>query len=457
MNPNYSYDNFQVEMNSLDEVNNDSNSSNSKNINKELENNNNDNNSLNINNFNSGKTLSNYIPKLNNNIYQNNQLFNININNYISKREIPYQSYSINELIEKSDILCRNQSGCRFLQKKIDENPKIVLSIFSLIKNKINNLIIDPFGNYFIQKLLEYLNLNQINEIITNYINKNFLEICLNPHGTRVIQKLIERIYNYDLLLEKFNVLLNPNLFEIIMNQNSTHIIIKYMNLIKFPKNKNILFFIQKNLFSLATHKHSCCTIQKAIETLENPRKKIILMNLAQISNKLFNDQFGNYVVQFALSMKEQEVNTIIINNYLNDFKNNSCGKYSSNVFEKCFECSNLEIKIMIIKNICNYSNVQTLLYDIYGNNILLQIIKESLEPYKTYFFQLIGSLIDGLKVFPYGSIIFHKFISNFPNILNFVNKNSIYTNNNINGIYYHSYNNIELQNRILSNQKINQ
>ena len=283
------------------------------------------------------------------------------------------------------------------------------------------------------------------------------MEICLNPHGTRVIQKLIERIYNYDLLLEKFNMLLHPNLFEIIMNQNSTHIIIKYMNLIKFPKNKNILFFIQKNLFSLATHKHSCCTIQKAIETLENPQKKIILMNLAQISNKLFNDQFGNYAVQFALSMKEQEVNTIIINNYLNDFKNNSCRKYSSNVFEKCFECSNLEIKIMIIKNICNYSNVQTLLYDIYGNNILLQIIKESLEPYKTYFFQLIGSLIDGLKVFPYGSIIFHKFISNFPNILNFVNKNSIYTNNNINGIYYHSYNNIELQNRFLWNQKISQ
>ena len=118
MNPNYSYDNFQVEMNSLDEVNNDSNSSNSKNINKELENNNNDNNSININNFNSGKTSSNYIPKLNNNIYQNNQLFNINNNNYISKREIPYLSYSINELIEKSDILCRNQSGCRFLQKK---------------------------------------------------------------------------------------------------------------------------------------------------------------------------------------------------------------------------------------------------------------------------------------------------------------------------------------------------
>ena len=111
----------------------------------------------------------------------------------------------------------------------------------------------------------------------------------------------------------------------------------------------------------------------------------------------------------------------------------------------------------MIIKNICIYSNVQTLLYDIYGNNILLQIIKESLEPYKTYFFQLIGSLIDGLKVFPYGSIIFHKFISNFPIILNFVNKNSIYTNNNINGIYYHSYNNIELQNRFLWNQKINQ
>ena len=279
----------------------------------------------------------------------------------------------------------------------------------------------DPFGNYYIQKLIQYINIIQINEIITYIISHNFLEICLNQYGTRVIQKLIERIFNNNLLLEDFNNLLFPNLYKIFIDQNATHIIIKYMSLILFPKNKSIIYFIQKNILNLSTHKHSVCTLQKSIQSLDNPQRKMLLMNIAQISHKLFNDQFGNYVVQFALSMNDGEVNTIIINNYLKDFKNNSCRKYSSNVFEKCFEYSTYEIKQMIIANVCTYSYVQTLLYDIYGNYVLQKIIQESSEPYKTYFIKLIVSLIDGLKNFPYGTIIFQKLVTNFPVILNYV------------------------------------
>ena len=114
----------------------------------------------------------------------------------------------------------------------------------------------DPFGNYFIQKLIEYININQIKEIITYIISHNFLEICLNQYGTRVIQKLIERIFNNNLLLEDFNNLLFPNLYKIFINQYATHIIIKYMSYIPFPKNKNIIVFVQKNILNLSTHKH---------------------------------------------------------------------------------------------------------------------------------------------------------------------------------------------------------
>ncbi len=381
---------------------------------------------FNLNNQNKNN-FSNYIPKLNNIIYQNNKNKNnksliFKNNNFNYKNDISYQLYSLKEILEKSDIICKNQSGCRYLEKKIDENPEIALSIFPNIKSKINGLMFDAFGNYFIQKLIEYININQINEILTYIISHNFLEICLNQHGTRVIQKLIERIYNNNLLLEAFNNLLIPNLYKIFIDQNATHIIIKYMSLIPFPANKNIIYFIQKNILSLSTHKHSVCTLQKAIQSLDNPQRKILLMNIAKISNKLFNDQFGNYVVQFALSMNDGEVNTFIINNYLKDFKNNCCRKYSSNVFEKCFEYSNYEIKQMIIINVCTYSNVRTLLYDIYGNYVLQQIIKESSEPYKTYFLKFIISLIDGLKNFPYGPIIFQKLVTNFPIILNYVN-----------------------------------
>ena len=75
----------------------------------------------------------------------------------------------------------------------------------------------------------------------------------------------------------------------------------------------------------------------------------------------------------------------------------------------------------MVIKNICNYSNMCILLYDIYGNYVLQKIIQESSEPYKTYFIKLIVSLIDGLKNFPYFTIIFKKLTKNFTVILNYV------------------------------------
>ena len=44
-------------------------------------------------------------------------------------------------------------------------------------------------------------------------------------------------------------------------------------------------------------------------------------MSIANISNLLFNDQFGNYVIQFILSLNDIEINNIIIKNYLNNFE----------------------------------------------------------------------------------------------------------------------------------------
>jgi hypothetical protein len=57
------------------------------------------------------------------------------------------------------------------------------------------------------------------------------------------------------------------------------------------------------------------------IETLENRQRKIS-------NNKAFKLTFGNYSVHSLLSMNDSESNSVIINNFLNDFKNNSCGKY---------------------------------------------------------------------------------------------------------------------------------
>jgi hypothetical protein len=53
------------------------------------------------------------------------------------------------------------------------------------------HLYIDSFGNYLCQKLLERCNNEQRNKII-EIVAPDIVNISLNMHGTRAVQKLIE-------------------------------------------------------------------------------------------------------------------------------------------------------------------------------------------------------------------------------------------------------------------------
>ena len=72
------------------------------------------------------------------------------------------------------------------------------------------------FGNYFMQKLIKYLNVQQRIDIY-QIINNNFLDIATNKSGTHSIQALFDAIQNpieqfyFDKLLFKDLLLLFNN------------------------------------------------------------------------------------------------------------------------------------------------------------------------------------------------------------------------------------------------------
>lgn len=52
--------------------------------------------------------------------------------------------------------VAQDQNGCRFLQKKFDEGgPAAVGLVLPEILDHLIELMMDPFGNYLIQKLLD--------------------------------------------------------------------------------------------------------------------------------------------------------------------------------------------------------------------------------------------------------------------------------------------------------------
>ena len=346
------------------------------------------------------------------------------------------QNMNLNYLLNNIEKLTENQSGCRLLQNKIQQYPFYANNIYQTIKMKLNikKLSIDSFGNYLIQKLLEFISNELIQDYFNNVIYPSFMEVALNPHGSRVIQKLLGRIYNSQDMMNKFNLCLQNSMLEIFLNQCSTYIIITYISYIKYPNNQIIYSFIVQNIYYIATHKHSCCTLQKCLEEGNNLQRQEILMSLAYISNQLFNDQFGNYAIQFALSLKNEMANQIIISQYLNDFQKNISNRISSNVYEKVLEFCDFQTRQNIIKSLCNFETVKSLLYNSYGNYILQKTILASNEPYRSMYIKYMAPLIDGLKNLPNGYIIIHKILNQFPELQSFsANNSKMNKNYNIN------------------------
>lgn len=104
--------------------------------------------------------------------------------------------------------LCKDQHGCRYLQKKLEEGipehrdmifretfghfAELMIGMFSAkAYNCAADLGIDPFGNYLCQRLLEF-STDEQRTVICDSVAKDLVNISLNMHGTRAVQKMID-------------------------------------------------------------------------------------------------------------------------------------------------------------------------------------------------------------------------------------------------------------------------
>lgn len=142
--------------------------------------------------------------------------------------------------------LCKDQHGCRYLQKKLEErNSEHVQLIFIETHQHVVELMTgtdshpntvraptdrhtDPFGNYLCQKLLEFSNDEQRTVLINNAAPE-MVKIALNSHGTRALQKMIEFVSTPEQIQTVIQAL-NDKVVELIQDLNGNHVIQKCLN-----------------------------------------------------------------------------------------------------------------------------------------------------------------------------------------------------------------------------------
>ena len=132
-------------------------------------------NTTNFKNLNS-KNFKNSKEKIFNSEDDEDDFVNICLNNK------KYNALSDKDLLNNVIKISKEQTGCRFLQQKIEDDPNFAnYELYPEIFDSINDLIMDPFGNYLIQKILESLSndkLLQVNKLVNklkNFIYINFI------------------------------------------------------------------------------------------------------------------------------------------------------------------------------------------------------------------------------------------------------------------------------------------
>ena len=389
------------------------------------------------------------------------------INPQKKKTKLPLKmnlnSMSLNDLIKNSDIICKDQTGCRLLQKKIDEQPEISLKILNVCFEKIIEIITDSFGNYLVQKLYDYMNEEKFLQLIA-LIKFDIYHICVNSFGTRAIQKLIDYLNN-DNLINNFINMIKPIVKGIIVDINGSHILLKLVDMKNKYVNKVIFDEIKENILPIAMHKHGCCVLQKCIEKINNDDKSKIIECLINNCEVLIIDQCGNYIIQYIISLKNEKINERIVSVLIKKLEEYSKQKFSSNVVEKILECCSNKICQKIIDVLKSNENIIiSILFDKFGNYVLQKALQRADEPTQHLILGVMAPKLYKLKNYSFGYKLYSKLIitysylggviltkneNNDENKIGFNNyyypNNDNYTTNIINYTNNH-YNNIDMQ-----------
>ena len=278
---------------------------------------------------------------------------------------------------------------------------------------------------YFIQSYLDIISFNNLN-IFLNSINDNFAEICLSPYGTRIIQKIIDKISFTPMLLNKFIFLLNNKDFNKICNsQYGNHVVQKFLSTVHSSEYTNFIYNnIYKNFLLFSNNKHGVFIVQKCISEGNEIQRKIIYQLTVDNLFSLIENEFGNYLIQFILLNKKnieqtfQEILPIILKIEENIIS--FCfTKYSANVIEKCFEQSENIIRNHILDFLFKYhsNRIVDIMFNNYGIYIILKAIKSQNGKYKNKLIDIINKSDKELKC------IINSNSNNYKNILKIMHK----------------------------------
>ncbi|KAL2066223.1 hypothetical protein VTL71DRAFT_2294 [Oculimacula yallundae] len=323
-----------------------------------------------------------------------------------------FANMSLEQLGGEIYALCKDQHGCRYLQKKLeDRNPEQVHMIWLETNMHVVELMTDPFGNYLCQKLLEYCN-DEERTVLIQHAAEDLVRIALNQHGTRALQKMIEFIstpVQTQIIIEA----LRYRVVELIQDLNGNHVIQKCLNKLSSADAQFIFDAVGRNCIDVGTHRHGCCVLQRCIDHASGDQKAWLIRQISDNAYVLVQDPFGNYVVQYILDLNEPVFTEPLVAMFATRVPQLSKQKFSSNVIEKCLRCAQEESKDNLIEEMLQPTELDRLLRDSFANYVIQTALDYANPRMKARLIEAIRPYLPAIRTTPYGRRIQAKIQGN--------------------------------------------
>ena len=199
------------------------------------------------------------------------------------------------------------------------ETEQELSSFFNDIIPNICQIMCSEYGNYFFQKLLKKLSLNQRLQIY-KIIQPEFLVIATNKWGTHSIQSLMENAQS-QVEIYQLNLLMSKNMYLLFTDDNAYHIMMKMI--LDFPEDQRIVLnlYMATNIDKIITNNNGAFCVNKFITNNKDLKlRKLFLDNLKINLRKLIFNKFCCINLLIILQTFGLELGSFIIKEIQENF-----------------------------------------------------------------------------------------------------------------------------------------
>ncbi|CAK0855322.1 unnamed protein product, partial [Prorocentrum cordatum] len=249
------------------------------------------------------------------------------------------EMFDSSAFLEKVPAIARDQAGCRMLQHKLEKaaaegNSEVVNRIFNEVLTNCVDLMMDPFGNYLCQKLMEICSYRQL-ELLMEKSCAHLVRISLNLHGARVVQKLIDAVSKTP-HAPRLVAMLQGAVVQMSQDPNGNHVVNKCLEALPAECHSFVFQAVAASVVDVASHRHGCRIVQRCIDSARGAERRMLIGAITREALTLVQDPFGNYVVQHTMQLNDMQATSDICRNLLGRLNVLSRQKFSSNVVEAC-------------------------------------------------------------------------------------------------------------------------